>query len=585
MKRIGLQVLACVLALVLFSSGSVYASKEKVQMTEKEYDVYYASVYDTYLCNKKSIGSEPGTEYYMTYTVEKSENVGKQAGLVGTSDPTMTYPYDKGMGMMFYKQHAEDDKTNELLKEGYTYFIKFTALRSGFRYVASYAKNNDSEYFVLDNKVMQADKEVKCGYFGIWIAGGITNAKLSHVRFYDKDGNDLGVQSPQKHIPVVTSGITQKATSVDHWYTLKASGIQNIAISNKIPLTTNKMYIEYTVKATESKTNQTGIAFSNQPEANYPHTKGLLRYEGDGEKYSGDYLLQEGAEYLITLERSEKGFTVLVQMTKDGKTTITSLPSVYGEHDPASRFFSLWFGEGSGCELDFTLENFKMYDENYQNLEVQTNREGVTIRHHGALTDYSDCEAVYYCKEDVSMYALFEDKSYVFTKGSEDKKGTYSINNNKITFAEGENTEEADYLFKQITKEDGKVYDRLYTYKVSFVTEGNEEIETQILSAKTGYYIAEPKAPTYKDYTFDAWCTWDGQEYDMKQVVTESTTLYARWKDGNGVTYLAQGNAGRLLDSPYVVVVVSVAVLALAAVGSGFIIKTGGKKNAKSKNE
>ncbi len=584
MRKLRMRVLAGLLAtLFICANANFMSSAEEVKVTKEKYDAYYGGAGDTFLCNQKSIGSKPGTEYYMTYTVEEYKNGGSQAGVIGTSDPTQRYPYDKGNGLMFYKQHAEGDKSNELLKEGYTYLIKFTALKSGFRYVASRAKGETSEYFVLDSKAGDTTKTVKCGYFGIWISGGFTNAKLTNIRFYDKDGNNLGVQSPLKHVPVVKSGVIPKTDNVEHWYTVKAKGtgaLQNVALSNKLPLETNKMYIEYTVKYTNSKTNQTGVAFSNQPEKTYPHGNGFLRYEGDGKEYKGNLLLQEGAEYLIILERNEDNFTALVQITKDGKTTITALPSFYGTPDPASAFFSLWFGEGAASDLDFVLENVKMYDANYKDLGVQTNNTGVVIRHHGVLNDYSACQAVYYCKENNSMFALFADKSYVFTSSEGDVKGTYLIKDNKITFQEGKEKEVADYLFKRITTEDGKEYLRLYTYNVSFVADGDNDIETQVLSAKTGYYITEPKAPTYKDYEFDAWCTWDGEEYDLSQVVTESVTLYARWKDGKGATYLSQGNAGKWYTSPYMVIGASAVLLLLAIVGSICILKTGGKKHA-----
>lgn len=581
MRNLRVRVLAGLLAtLFVCANASFISSAEDVKVTKEKYDAYYGGIGDTFLCNQKSIGSKPGTEYYMTYTVEEYKQGGSQAGVVGTSDPKQRYPYDKGKGLMFYKQHAEDDKSNELLKEGYTYLIKFTALKSGYRYIASRAKGGTSEYFVLDSKAGDTTKTVKCGYFGIWISGGFTNAKLKNIRFYDKDGNNLGVQSPLKHVPVVKSGITPKTTKVEHWYTVKGKGLQNVAISNKLPLETSKMYIEYTVKSTSSKTNQTGVAFSNQPEKTYPHGNGFLRYEGNGKEYKGDFLLQEGAEYLIILERNEDNFTALVQMTKDGKTTITAFPNFYGTPDPNSQYFSLWFGEGSVCDLNFVLENLKIYDANYKNLEVQGNNLGLTIRHHGALTDYSACEAIYYCKENNNMFALFADKSYIFTSADGDVKGTYLIKNNKITFQESKNKEVADYLFKCITTADGNKYMRLYTYKVDFVADGDNEIETQIMSAKNGYFITEPEAPKYKDYTFDTWCTWDGKEYDMSQVVTESVTLYARWKDGNGAIYLAQGNAGKWYASPYVVIAASAVVLLLAIAGTVCILKTGGKKHA-----
>lgn len=579
------KIIIFLMCLLMFPATVKATEQTEVKMSDEAYEVYYSGARDTFICNKTSVGSEPGTEYYMTYTVESYDRGGSQAGVIGTSEPTAAYPYDMGKGMMFYKQHTEEEKQNELLMEGYTYYIKFTALKSGFRYVAARTKGDSSEYVVFGTKAGQEGVDIKCGYFGIWVAGGWTNATLTNVRFYDKEGNDLGVQSPLRHVPVVKTGNAKKATNVDHWYTVKASKSENVAISNKQPLTTDKMYIEYTVKSTESKSTQTGIAYSNQPEANYPHGKGLLRYEGTGENYPGNLLLQEGAEYLIVLERSEQSFTALVQITKDGKTTKTGFPIIVGTHDPESQYFSLWFGEGAQSELNFVLENVKIYDANYNNLEVQGNKTSVTIRHHGAITDYSGCEAVYYCEENNSIYALFADKSFVYTENGSDTKGTYVIANNKIAFAVGDEKDAADYLYKYITTQDGKVYNRLYTYKVTFVAEGSADIEEQTLSAKTGYYVTKPQEPKMDNGTFEAWCTSDGKEFDFDKVVTESVTLYAKWKDGNGNTYLTQEVAGEpWYQSPVTVIVISASMVLAALGGSIAITKMGGRKYGKSKN-
>ena len=578
------QMVTMLLACVLLTSNVAFAAESDVKMSNVEYDVYYSGSSDNFLCNKKTIGTKPGTEYYLTYTVDCYQSGGKQAGVVGTSDPKLAYPYDKGAGMLFYKQHAEEDNQNELLKEGYTYFIKFTALKSGFRYVAFRAKGDTSEYFVLDTQISSGESDIKCGYFGIWLAGGWTNAHLSHVRFYDKDGNDLGVQSPRTEAAVVKAGRKDKAKEVPNWYTIKATNLENLAISNKLPLTTSKMYIEYTVKSTTSTSNQTGIAYSNQPEANYPHSKGLLRYEGTGKNDTGDFLLQEGTSYFITLERSEYGFTALVQLTKNGKTRVTGLPILVGTLEPNAQYFSLWFGEGAKGVLNFVLENVKIYDENYKNLEVQSNKEALSIRRHGALTDYSGCEAVYYCKENNGLYALFANQTFVHTIDSTNTEGKYAINNNKITFDSEDNQVVSDYLYKYITMEDGKVYNRLYTYQVEFVADGDNDITTQTLTAQTGYYAVKPEAPKWKDYTFDSWCTIDGTEFDFNKVVTESTTLYAKWKDADGVTYMSQGNTVKWYGSPVIAIGASVVLLAAATGVSVWIVKAGGKKNGRKEN-
>ena len=62
---------------------------------------------------------------------------------------------------------------NDILLPGYTYFIKFTALESGFRYTVARAKGDTSEYIVFDSRSV-SEKTAQCGYYGIWLAVGNT---------------------------------------------------------------------------------------------------------------------------------------------------------------------------------------------------------------------------------------------------------------------------------------------------------------------------------------------------------------------------------------------------------------------------
>ena len=366
-----------------------------VKVSEQGYTVYYtAGSSDNFLCNKKTIGSEPGTEYYLTYTVSSCESAGAQCGVVGTDDPQRNYPYSDNHGMLFYDIAEEGSDKNEILLEGYTYFIKFTALQSGFRYTAARAKGEESEYIVFQSRAVN-EKPVQCGYYGIWLGVGNTVATLSNVHFYDRDGNDLGVWSPKSRATVTDGSLLEKDTDIPRWYTVKASGMSNLALSNKIPLATNKMFIEYSVKSTKSEINQSGIAFSNAPLATYPHGSGIIRYEGKGEQTTGDMLLKSGASYIIMLEKTKEGFSALVQMTLNGETTVSVLPSLNGTFDPDSQFFSLWFGEGHDTTIDFTIENVKFYDEDHKDLEIQSNNSSVSLRRLGALVDYDGCEAMY----------------------------------------------------------------------------------------------------------------------------------------------------------------------------------------------
>lgn len=71
----------------------------------------------------------------------------------------------------------------------------------------------------------------------------------------------------------------------------------------------------------------------------------------------------------------------------------------------------------------------------------------------------------------------------------------------------------------------------LNTYTVTFDSQGGSQVDSQTVSH--GGTVTEPTAPTYEGYTFGGWyteadCT---TEYDFTTAVTESLTLYAKWKD------------------------------------------------------
>ena len=71
----------------------------------------------------------------------------------------------------------------------------------------------------------------------------------------------------------------------------------------------------------------------------------------------------------------------------------------------------------------------------------------------------------------------------------------------------------------------------LNTYTVTFDSQGGSKVDSQTVSH--GGTVTEPAAPTYEGYTFGGWYTEAGctTEYDFTTAVTESLTLYAKWKD------------------------------------------------------
>ena len=580
-KVISLGLLLC----MLFQTCVLGVSAEgNVKVTGSEYEVYYTGIYNTFLYNKKSIGSEPGTEYYLTYTVESSKECGIKNGILGTTDSQMMPSFQEPKGIMYYEQQEPETKNENLFMEGYTYFIQYVVTEDGFRYKAARAKGDKAEYFTLNeekNDFTAGEKKFKLDRFGIWLDAGVSNIHLTHVRFYDKNGNDLGLASKDGMLAIVQNSYRAKNKTVDHHYTIEANDLSNIAISNAKPLLTNKMYIEYTVKSSDSKCNQNGIICSNQPKQGMPHTKGFLRLFDD------QSLLQVGADYLITLEKKNDNFTALIQITKNGKTTYAAFPALFGEYSKDYQYFSLWFGEQLNHST-FVLENVKFYDANGNHLGVQSNNKELDIDHFGELEDYAGCEAVYYCKENASYYALFANQELYFTNNMQTVKGTYSVKNNVITITKDDQTEDLAYMFQHITDSDGNQYRRLYTYKVKFVTGTNVEIETQTLNTTTGYTAQIPDEPVMEDCTFVSWCTADGKEFDFNSIVSESKTLYAKWTDDAGVVYMAL-DSGKLQAqrdfNTYAVIGVSALVAVLTIVCGAFMIRGGVRYGSNSKKK
>ena len=584
MKRIQAFLMAFVMLFAVVGVIGVGATKaEAVTVSKQEYEVYYTGRHSSFLCNKVSVGNAVGTEYFLTYTVKSVTSSGSQNGFLGTNAPELQFPYTEGSGLLYYQQRKSEKETPQLLMEGYTYFVKFTVTESGYRYLAARAKGNSSEYFVIEGKAATGESNGKnYGYFGLWFGDGVTEAHLTDVRFYDANGKDLGVWSPRSLSNVVKCDEVKADTQIDHRYTLEANNMVNLAISNEKPLTTNRMYIEYTVAEADSVSKQSGIALSDYPKNTYPHSNGMLKYqtlvEGDT-----PMLLQVGAKYIIVLEKGNYGFTAYAMITKDGKTTTKVFPLVSGAYEKKAEYFSLWFGTGQNDKTTLVLQDVKIYDGNKNNLGVQSNIRDVRIQHFGALEDYAGCEAVYFCRETGAIYTLYADQTLTYEVNGQKLEGTYSIRDNRITIVLGEETLTYDYLFRGFTAQNDQQFKRLGTYQVKFVAGNDSKDVIQTLDMANGYKAQKPADPVLDGCSFVSWCTADGTAYDFDAMVTESTTVYAKWTNGAGITYLAseyvEEAAGNDVD---VLVIIICAILALLAIIGSVLIIRGGVKRDKN---
>ena len=566
--------LSCIMAVALLVPcfSGVSEAKDEVKHGTVDYYIEMKESTDFFIYNKETLGSAVGTKYYMTYTVEsaKAEEF-RQNGVIGTSTPAAAFPYEKSdLGGGIYKY----DHANKLLVEGNTYFLEFTITEDGYDYRIGWAENERSRYV----KFEQVHGEVKTGleYFGVWSGDLKVTGKLTKVRVYDKDGNDLGVQvSGNRNATVGREKPFPKDTKVPHSYTIEIQNGYNVALSNKRMGSSDKIYMEYKVKSSDTQVYQAGAIASNTPTASFPYLSGQLIYNMfslDPKVADDGPLLVEGAEYLIIFEKKADRFNVTVQQTLNGKCTYVDFTYTHGTYYPDSNFFSLWFGGSPNLLMNTVLEDFKCYDSNKNNLGVQSNMKGCIITHHGELEDYAGCEALYYCDEDASLYALYENKTLIFTESNVSKKGTYIIDQNVMKVSLDEQISSYDYLFQYFTGEDNRQYRRLHSYKVIFETGSESEIPTQVANADNGYMALRPEEPTKEGNTFEGWYTDNGEKYEFDRLVTESITLHAKWSDTEYTDGKVKGNL-----SPYVAVAGSVIILAAASTCGVAIIRRRGK--------
>lgn len=522
--------------LTITAFGAVKLNVEAVIPSKTSYHVYLSGN-DVFVRNEKTAGSKIGTEYYMKYTVKDVERLPAQHGLCGTSDPTLTYAYEKGF--MRYSNYSAERETENLLLKGATYYIQFKIAEGCFTYKIMREKDGKTENMYITSPIGDGENMT---HFGLWFGVSTLRAELTNVLFYDKDGNDLGVKvSNGDGVAIPTGKVIEKDTEIDHRYEVIVDNKNHIAISHVKEATSNIVYMEYKVKSADYQFQQEGVVLSSKPLNGYPHSAGTIQYNGYDPATDNVELLDVGAEYIIWMEKGKDGkdFSTYVQKTKDGEVSYYVFDSKNQEKaDENASTFCLWFGESTSGS--FHLEDVKFYDENKNNLKVQCNQ-NITIIHHGSLEDYAGCEATYYCRETEDSFALYKDQKLKFTKDGVVSEGTYHISDNVMTLEMNEETLKYDYLYAKITDNDQNVYDRLYNYKVEFVTGSETEIETQELSNQTGYIAQRPNDPVFEDYDFVEWCLEDGTAFDFEKLVTESVILYAKYS-GDGTTYLAEPN-------------------------------------------
>ena len=587
MKRV-IAGLAATLMLGVSMIGSVSAADWDVKRGDVDYSVEFNGASEVFLCNEGTLGSKVGTEIYLTYTVESMEFTEKYAniGFIGTNQPGARWPYvasADGKGGGFYQFSNE----NIFMVEGNTYFFKLTITEDGYTYRGGWAKDEDAEYIKLTATTGEVKKDSE--YYGLYLNAYGIKGKLTRVRFYDKNGNNLGVRARTTTgtVNIGREEVFKKDTQVDHRYTLEFKDAFDLAISNKKLATSNKVYMEYKVKSASGKVYQTATVLTNEPKTTYPYLNGFMKHQSfqpTDENLTTGALLVEGAEYLIIFEKQATRLDVVIQRTLNGETTNFSLGSPYGTYNKDMNYFCLWFGgTREGLRVSAVLENFKIYDSNKNNLGVQFNKDGVSTQHFGEMEDYAGCEALYACQEDGALIALYANKTLKFTKDGATTEGTYAIKDGVITMKIAGKETKGEYTFQYIKDGDGKEYRRVHTCKVNFETGKGSKVESQVLNEKNGYQVMRPTDPTLEGKEFEGWYTKDGKEFDFEQVVTKSITLYAKWSGEKWEVPATEDVTGtKLGEVNPILYIAGCAFIVVAATVCGVIIIKRGKRHAKN---
>ena len=576
-KKILKQVLALAFCFALLQSPISAQAEEKIIPSTVDYEVTLRDASLVFIGNERAVDWEVGDKYFLTYTVdsvEKNETI--QSGMIVTSDPEGTHPYLNG-GMRFAQQSL-------VCEAGYTYFFRFEVTKDGLEYVAAKAKGEESSY--VEFPYTTGEIKTEGPYFGVWIGeGGSVTAELTHVRCYDEKGTDLGIYTPAAS-QISISDMTA-AEGVNHTYEFSLSEARCISFGNARKTDSDVAFLEYTVSNVDAKdVDQSGVNMTNAPTEVYPHgnNMGYLNYTPHNAD-NPTKLLTEEAHYLVRFERGKESYEVLVKRTlADGTVDYFSFSNWFGTYNANFGYVAMWIGENCSVTADFT--EVKCYDGEGNNLGIQTNK-SVKVSHFGELEDYSQCAAVYYCKETDTFISLDDECNASRRVDGEESasQGTYAIEQAVMTLRIGDEKEEFDYTYNAFKDKDGNKYIRLTESTVTFKTRfmGGDVIETALVTAEDGFKLTEPDDPKQEGRTFAYWQTGDGKEYDFDEVVMKNMDLYASW-DGEGEWALTSA-LGVSSNVWTVVIVATVCAVLIGGTVTGVIFINRGKKDDSTKKE
>ena len=242
-----------VFGLLLLCGSFTVQAEEEVKVSDKEYMVSLMDANSIFISNQKAVSGKVGTKVFLTYTVEQvTKNAADITGVVATNNPMEGYPYAKD-GRIEYANESV------LFEEGYTYVYGFEITEDGLSYRCAKMKGKEAKYINFTNFQESADASGAYKHFGIWADGGAgagVSAILNHVRCYDAQGNDLGVQFNRSTAMMQDEAnkLLDVHLTVDTSYSFTMEEASTVAIGNKYVTDSDVVYMEYEVEDEDSRT-------------------------------------------------------------------------------------------------------------------------------------------------------------------------------------------------------------------------------------------------------------------------------------------------------------------------------------------
>lgn len=373
----------------------------------------------------------------------------------------------------------------------------------------------------------------------------------------------------------------------DKEYAVVMNDAANAFLGNKQPVSGvvgTKVFLTYTVhKVNSDYATTSGVLATTRADGTYPTAYGSNPWSST-QRENGGLLFKEGYTYVFRFERTEEGFAYQALKMKDDK--VSNIQFTKGDilNQPFP-YYGIWTGGTSKDTVNVVLTHVRCYDENGNDLGLKSNLDPskVKIYEDGETEDYAEIKGGYYCKENNTLVVFNEHKEAYIDNGTEGKEADYKVMyGTQLIFKYPEGKDIWHYTHMKITDDQDNIYRRVQNAKVTFVT-GDKDIVKEV-NADTRFRVEKPEDPTKEGDEFLGWYLGNGKEYKFDGILTESITLYAKWRNGDGQEYLAVSqDAANLLDlEPVIAISASVIILAGLVAGYIILLKKRGKINEKA---